>query len=209
MPHALSYSAASRQLVALHSGGSMTAYDMGDLTAPLRSRHEVDVVVNVTTSVVTQDQSMMALALEGSVAILWMGNSTRPATLLHMSGIKVTALSWSPGGELLAVGGADGLVRIWYYDGRRGDFGADPSAELPRAASAMSCLAFSDRLGNSSMLASGTAEGIVTTYDLHLDPYSGALSVGSTSKVGTSSFFRGVGAVTAMAFSPAHLSSLR
>jgi WD40 repeat protein len=34
-------------------------------------------------------------------------------------GTKVLAISWSPDGTMLAVGGADGLVEVWTADGRR------------------------------------------------------------------------------------------
>ena len=69
---------------------------------------------------VSPDGSRFAVRLGASTVGLFSSSTLRPITSFTVSppGNGITALAWSPIGDLLAVGGHVGLVQLWRTDGR-------------------------------------------------------------------------------------------
>eukprot|EP00873_Tetraselmis_striata_P017037 jgi/Tetstr1/437301/TSEL_002785.t1 len=202
-PHTLSWNSNTSRVITI-SNTALTSLKPDGSKAPLLAQFKAGAGADVTTAAITKSQSMLALAIESSVVVMNTVSLVDPleVAVLRHSGAAVTALAWAPDGNLLAVGSADNLVRLWQYRADSRSFDADPAAVLPRLSSSITCLTFSDPL---MMLAIGTVDGVVATQQVRLEG-NGTLLAAPTN-FGTGSFFCGIGAITALAFSPRTVSS--
>lgn len=102
--------------VATANGNRVVVRDAGSLTQLTRLEGHEGRVRSVAYH--PEISSMLASGSEDGDVIIWDTGTGQPRAVLAAGGGAITAISFSPDGELLAAGGDDGWVRVWMVAGR-------------------------------------------------------------------------------------------